>query len=143
MHERMLGAVLVGLLYGCSPMPMHPGPSSSMAAHVCSGAGQCRCQVTVNCPAGQSCAAVAQWTTMELRGHVARWEIATPGYSFDPGKEGIEFKTQAGKDRFNCHPAGAAFLCTSRQPDDKTYEYRINLVGPQPVPAADPFVVNN
>lgn len=141
MSTRGLLAVVVvaGVLHGCAGFP-----GTSKEPLTCHSAEQCRVIVeVVNC--GSGCQISVQHETVNSNGFDVVWEIrngADQSYEFD-GSKGIAFKTDAGKQVFNCHveAGGNRYKCINRK-DPGKFEYGVTLTGTPAVQPLDPWVVN-
>lgn len=131
--------VAAGVLYGCAGTP-----PISKSPLTCNSPEQCVVIVRViNCPS--HCAISVRYDTVEARGFDVVWKMENDSgqsYAFDSNK-GIEFKTNAGKQVFNCHVEanGNRYKCNNHK-DPGQYEYGVTLVGTPAVPPLDPWVVN-
>jgi hypothetical protein len=133
-----LAASAVAALVGCAAPG---GPRSDDL--VCHSAQQCRVTVRVSCNPG--CTASIDHPRVLARGNDIVWIVANkPGQSYAfRARDGVVFKTEAGRGVFRCHreAAGERYACMNRK-DPGTYEYGIVLEGAPPVPVLDPWVVN-
>ncbi|MEP7207657.1 MAG: hypothetical protein ABI920_12010 [Casimicrobiaceae bacterium] len=137
---------LITALHGCGMAPVERKVAAAdMSTFDCAGVEACKCEIRVVCPPGGPCEAKVKWDLMRAAGHVVRWHVANqPGqtYALDRTR-GIQFKTVEGSNAFRCQSvSNGDYQCEGNR-NGNTYEYAIHLVGMPPVPALDPFVVNN
>jgi len=140
-RARTLAIVIVVVLWGCAS-PFGGGQESTDL--VCNSPQQCRVIVEVTCGAGGCRTSVDHQRVFDRNNDVV-WIIQNkPGqaYAF-AAPDGIEFKTQAGRDVFGCHPEenGSRYACMNRKVPG-TYEYGVRIAGTPPVAPLDPWVVN-
>ena len=133
--RSFLVVIVAGVLYGCAGTP-----PISKSPLTCNSAEQCKVTVQV-----AHSKITVDHDTVEARGFDVVWEIANASgqsYQFDRN-EGIEFKTNAGRQVFRCHVEanGNRYKCMNHK-DPGQYEYRVALVGTPAVPPLDPWVVN-
>lgn len=75
------------------------------------------------------------------RGVLIKWEVTTPGYTFDR-RDGIFFKDP--QSQFQCRPRNHAteYECRNKNDDRKDYAYGITLVKDGVKCATDPTIIN-
>jgi hypothetical protein len=75
------------------------------------------------------------------RGVLIKWEVTTPGYTFDR-RDGIFFKDP--QNQFQCRPRNrlTEFECRNKNDDRKDYAYGITLVKDGAKCVADPTIIN-
>jgi len=140
-HARTLAMLIVAVRGGCAS-PFGGGQESTDL--VCNSPQQCRVIVEVTCPP-DGCRASVDHPRVFARNNDVVWIIQNkPGqaYAF-AATDGIEFKTQAGRDVFRCHPEanGSRYACMNGKVPG-TYEYGVRIAGTPPVAPLDPWVVN-
>lgn len=133
--RSILVVIVAAILYGCAGTP-----PISKSPLTCNSAEQCKVIVQV-----VHSKITVDHDTVEARGFDVVWEITNASgqsYQFDRNK-GIEFKTNAGKQVFNCHveASGNRYKCNNRR-DAGQYEYGVTLSGAPAVSPLDPWVVN-
>jgi len=119
------------------------GPARSLAEMNCSDEDHCQVVVTVKCHHVIFCDASVDFDGVNARGNNVFWKIADENaqqFAFDQ-RTGIEFKTDEGRNAFECMPVAQRFKCRNVQdaPPGKYY-YSVKVVG---VPRIDPWVVNH
>jgi hypothetical protein len=107
-------------------------------------AAQCQNHVSVNCDSSPCTLSVDYDYTIVGTGKapiLLTWQLETSGYAF--ADNGIQFP--AGTPFENCHKEGTGqrFRCLDKNPQFDVHKYTINVTGPNPVTALDPWVVND
>jgi hypothetical protein len=138
-----LGVIVCTAIAGLVGCASPPGGQEG-ADFVCNSAQQCRVTVEVACAQG-ACRASVDHPRVLSRGNDVVWILVNkPGQSYVfATNDGIAFKTEAGRNVFNCHREanGERFACLNRKTPGE-YEYAVRIAGTPAVPPLDPWIVN-